>query len=457
MNTQGWTPAPKPGLIPLHPLTFGALIGKPFAALRHNPKVLFGFAIVLQLVIAVITLVVVGGVAIATFLRLESLSPSDPDFLPVMWGTIAINGIVVLAMSFVSLGFTAVMQGVIAANIGYAALGDKPRLGQLWRTMRPSLWRLIGWSVLQTLAALILLAVIGGIIALGVVAGVGGDGAGVGLAVLIGIIVVLGAIPLWIWLSTKLVLVPSVLVLEREALRPALVRSWRLTRGRFWNTFGVIFLVNTIMSAAVSVVSIPLSLVGSLVGSVISPTGPTDASGIAIYLLGTIAPQLLVYVLQAIAIVVVCAAGVFLYLDSRMRYEGLDHSLIRYVERRDMGVPADQLGDPFSVDPARAVSSAPPPKQMPGYAAAPAGWPQPYPPQAYPPQSYADQPYSAPQYPVPPMPQYPPYAGQAQNPAHTARTAQPAPPPPAPPAPTNPAPAPADPASGWAAPGSGSA
>ncbi len=45
MSGQTWTPAPKKGIIPLHPLTFGMLLGKAFAALRHNPKVLFGFAV----------------------------------------------------------------------------------------------------------------------------------------------------------------------------------------------------------------------------------------------------------------------------------------------------------------------------------------------------------------------------------------------------------------------------
>lgn len=425
MSAQNWTPAIKPGLIPLHPLTFGALIGKPFAALRHNPKVLFGFAIVIQLVVAVVTLVVVGGVALATFTRLESLSPSNADFYPVMWGTIAINGLVVLAMGFVSLAFTAVMQGVVAADIGHAALGDKPRLGRLWQLMRPAFWRLVGWSVLQSLAAIVLMLVIGGIIVLGVMAGVGGSAEGVGLTVVIGILLVLAAIPLWVWLSTKLLLVPSILVLERAHLRAAIVRSWRLTRGRFWNTFAVMLLIGIIMSTAVSVVSMPLSLLGSLFVPVIAPTGANDASEIATMLIVTIAPQLLVYVLQAVAVVVQCAAAAFIYLDCRMRYEGLDHSLISYLEKRDLGATPEQLGDPFAVDPARAVSSAPPPKPVPSYAAAPVGWGQ-----------YPTAPVSAPSAPAP--------AAPYQTPA--------APPPPPPARPVPPAEQ-----SPWAPPGSGGA
>jgi len=440
MSAQYWTPAVKPGLIPLHPLTFGALLGKPFAALRHNPKVLFGFAIVIQLVVAVVTLVVVGGVAFATFLRLESLSPSNPDFYPVMWGTIAINAVVVLAMSFVSLAFTAVMQGVVAADIGYAALGEKPTLGRLWRLMRPAFWRLVSWSVIQALAAIVLMVIVGGIIVLGVFSGIGGSGEGIAAAVVIGILVVLAAIPLWVWLSTKLLLVPSALVLEHSPLRTAIVRSWRLTRGRFWNTFGVIFLVNLIMSTAVGVVSMPLSLLSSLLIPVVAPTGETEASAVIAMIFATVAPQLLVYVLQAVAIVVQCAAAAFIYLDCRMRYEGLDHSLISYLERRDLGETPEQLGDPFAVDPARAVSSAPPPKPQPAYAAAPVGWGQ------YPPA----QPYPSAQQ-QEPSPQYPP-AQQAPAPQDPAAPTQ-APPPPPPPG----RPVPPTEQSPWAAPGSGGA
>ncbi len=427
MSAHTWTPAAKPGLVPLHPLTFGALLGRPFAALRHNPKVLFGFAIVIQLVVAIVTLLVVGGVAFATFLRLESLSPSNPDFYPVMWGTVAINAVVVLAMAFVSLAFTAVMQGVVAADIGHAALGEKPKLGRLWQRMRPAFWRLVGWSVLQALAAIVLMIVIGGVILLGVMAGVGGSAEGVGVTVVIGILLVVAAIPLWVWLSTKLLLVPSILVLEGAGLRTAIVRSWRLTRGRFWNTFGVMFLIGIIMSTAVSVVSMPLSLLGSLFVPIIAPTGPNDASGVVTMLIVTIAPQLLVYVLQAVAIVVQCAAAAFIYLDCRMRYEGLDHSLISHLERRDLGATPEQLGDPFAVDPARAVTSAPPPKPAPAYAAQPVGWGQ-YPaPASAPAPAPVPMPTAGPAVPPPPPP--PPPSAPPARPATPSEQTPWAPPP----------------------------
>lgn len=456
MSGQSWTPALKPGLIPLHPLTFGALLGKPFAALRHNPKVLFGFAIVIQLVVAMITLVVVGAMVYLTFLRMESVSPASEDFYPILWGSIALNGLVVLVMGFVSVAFTAVMQGVVAANIAYAALGEKAVLGRLWRLVRPAFWRLVGWSLLQGAVAIIAVLILGAIVFGGVMAGAAESGGGVALFVVLGILLMLGMLVTWIWLSTKLLLVPSILVLERAAIRGAIVRSWRLTRGRFWTVFAVILLVNVIMNIAVSIVSVPLSLLSSMFGSVIAPTGPTDTASMVTFAVATIAPQLLTYVLQAIAIVVQCAAAAFIYLDCRMRYEGLDHTLISHLERRDRGVSEDDLGDPFAVDPARAVSSAPPPAVVPSYAMAPVGgvmYPPAYPQQAYPGQQGfpQQQPYSA-QPGYPPQQGYPaqqPYPGQ-QAPVVAPQEQRLAPAPPAPHAPPS-----TD--TVWAPPGSGTA
>ncbi|MBT2485425.1 MULTISPECIES: hypothetical protein [unclassified Microbacterium] len=456
MSGQTWTPAPKKGIIPLHPLTFGMLLGKAFAALRHNPKVLFGFAVVIQLIVVVATAGVMGVVLFTTFSRLETVPPSSPDFEAVMAGTIAINIVAGLAVGLTSIAFTAMMQGVVAAEVGYASIGVKASLRMLWRKMAPSFWRLAGFASLSVLAVFGIFAIVAVIIGAFVAGGLGGTVESIGLIVLIVILIALACIPLAVWLTTKLLLVPSILVLERARFRDAFVRSWRLTRGRFWVAFGVTFLISVIMGLAMQVVSIPVTLLGSLLGSVVAPTGSPEPSAVVGFVLTLLAPQILLLVLQAITLVVQSTGSALVYLDCRMRYEGLDQTLIAHVERRDLGWTEEQLGDPFAVDPARAVTSAPPPKQVPehvmmtqGY-----GYPQPggqpIPGQGYPP------PYGAPQYGTQP------YGAQAVPPA-----AAPLPPgatdAPAMPSPAGPESAsapnespwasPAD--GGWTAPGSG--
>ena len=116
MTGQTWTPAPKRGIIPLHPLTFGMLLGRSFSALRHNPKVLFGFGVVIQLIVVVLSAAVMGFVFATTFARLESLSPSSPDFEAVLAGTIGMNLVAGIAVGLASIAFTALMQGVVAAD-----------------------------------------------------------------------------------------------------------------------------------------------------------------------------------------------------------------------------------------------------------------------------------------------------------------------------------------------------
>ncbi|MCK8477116.1 hypothetical protein [Microbacterium aurugineum] len=460
MSGQTWTPAPKKGIIPLHPLTFGMLLGKAFAALRHNPKVLFGFAVVIQLVVVLVTAGVMGVVFFTTFSRLETVSPSSPDFEAVLAGTVGINLIAGIAVGLATIAFTAVMQGVVAAEIGYAAVGVKATLRMLWRRMAPSFWRLAGFASLTVAAVFGLFAIVAAIIAAFVAGGLGGSAELIGVVVLTVILIVLAAIPLFVWLTTKLLLVPSILVLERARFRDALVRSWRLTRGRFWVAFGVVFLINLIMGVAMQVVSIPSTLLSTLLTPVIAPTGAVEPAAVVGFVLAILAPQILILVIQAIAAVVQSTGAALIYVDCRMRYEGLDQTLIAYVERRDLGWTDEQQGDPFRVDPARAVSSAPPPRQVPeyvqmtqGYASAPYGTAPGAPSSPYP----TAQPYQAAQ-PYPGQPSPPPPAQPSAPPVPTpspgstgsmgaAPTGFPPPPPPAPTAPTAPR------ETGWAAPG----
>lgn len=440
VSGQTWTPAPKKGIIPLHPLTFGMLLGKAFAALRHNPKVLFGFAVAIQLVVVIATAGVMGVVLFTTFSRLETVSPSSPDFEAVLAGTIGINIIAGVAVGLASIAFTAMMQGVVAAEIGYAAVGVKATLRMLWRRMAPSFWRLAGFASLSVVALFGIFAIVAAVIAAFVAGGLGGSVELIGVVVLVVILIALAAVPLSVWLTTKLLLVPSILVLERARFREAFVRSWRLTRGRFWVAFGVTFLISLIMGVAMQVVSLPVTLLSSLLGSVVAPTGAEEPTAAIGFVLTLLAPQILLLVIQAIALVVQSTGSALVYLDCRMRYEGLDQTLIAFVERRDLGWTAEQLGDPFRVDPTRAVSSAPPPSQVPEHVMMTQGYAQ---------GAYGAQPPVAQGYPAQSHPAQP-WPGQPSAVQGTAPTAFPPPPPPAPSAASsNPAPA----ESAWAAPG----
>lgn len=455
VNAQGWTPAPKPGLIPLRPLGFGTILGKSFAALRHNPKVLFGFAVVVQLIVMIVVLAVVGVVAFATLSRLSTVRPGSDEWLTLYLGSIAFVGLAGLLMGLFSVAFTAIVQGIVAADVRAAVLRESATLGVLWRRVRPAVWRLIGYTLLYGVAGVVAAVLILGVpfVAIGVPTGF--DGPSMIFAVLAMLAGMAGLVVLSIWIGTKLMLVPSLLVLEGAGVRDAIVRSWRLTRGRFWFAFGIVFLIGAIMYVGTQAISTIGGLITSLFGPVLNPTGSTEfALGVSA-IVGLAITQIIVVVLQSISSVVQATAGALVYIDCRMRYEGLDQDLMATMERRAAGY--DDGTDPFGVDPARAVRA--------GFRPAPAAVPYPLPPGPVPgypaPQGYtgapAPQGYPAtpPGYPVAPpaSPTAPPSAAPAAPPAPPAPPGPPAPPAPIPPAQQSPWAAPSQ-DEGWTAPGS---
>jgi len=60
-------------------------------------------------------------------------------------------------------------------------------------------------------------------------------------------------------------------------------------------------------------------------------------------------PQLLVLVISAVGSIAQNTAAGLVYLDSRMRKEGLDQALGSFVEHLAVGWSREQLGDPYVV------------------------------------------------------------------------------------------------------------
>jgi hypothetical protein len=159
---------------------------------------------------------------------------------------------------------------------------------------------------------------------------------GIGLAVLLGLLAGAAAVAAALWLGTKLALVPSVLMLERLPLRAAVARSWSLTTGYFWKTLGVLLLVSVIIQVVSSIIATPLQLVVGFGTAFIDPNGSNEGVliGAAVVYLLTIVFAL---VFGAIGAVVQGATPALLYIDIRMRKEGLDLDLSRFVEARQAG------------------------------------------------------------------------------------------------------------------------
>jgi hypothetical protein len=348
LGTPGWTPPPKPGLIPLRPLTLGVILGAAFQVLRRNPKPTFGFSLLVSGGVFLLTLVIVGVVSFFAIFR--TLNATGADAEPLAAGSIAMIVLSALVPMVLGLVGGALLQGVIALEVARATLGEKLKLGGLLRAARGRIGALIGWTLLVALIVTVGLAVIAGAIAL--IIAFGGT-AGLIAGILLAVVVGLALLAVSFWLSTKLCLVPTVLMLERLPLRAAIARSWSLTAGYFWRTLGIQLLVAFIIQTVAGIVTTPLSILLGFGAGLINPNGDQTGliiGGIVLYVL-TIVVSL---VFGAIASVVQSATPALLYIDIRMRKEGLDLQLSRFVEAR-------QAGDTSIPDPYLVQSGAVPP------------------------------------------------------------------------------------------------
>ncbi|MCR2827404.1 glycerophosphoryl diester phosphodiesterase membrane domain-containing protein [Microbacterium sp. zg.Y909] len=408
-----WTPATRPGIVPLRPLSFGVILGRSFSALRQNPRVLLGFALTVQSVVTLIGSLAIVAIVLAAFLRLDTLRPGTQEFDEVMAGSIAIGVGGSVLVSLVLAAVSVIVQGVVVGEVARAVVAEKLTLRALWAQVKPVIWRLVGYTLLLTLVVLVAMGiVVAGAVALVLSEPISGLALSVGLA--------LAAIPLALWLTVKLLLVPPAIILERATITGAIARSWSLTRGRFWSTLGIVVLISTAFGFIGQAVSLPFSLATTAVSTVLSPTGDPDTGFFVALIVGGVLTQVVTVLVQSVAIIVQSTATSLIYVDCRMRREGLDQDLLAYVERRDAGVT--DLEDPYTLHIGRTVAprvAGPAP-----YAAypPPAGaYPPPagaYPPPAgaYPPPAGVYPPYAAGAYPPPPG-AYPPPAPTTPAPA----------------------------------------
>jgi hypothetical protein len=327
-GAPGWTPPPKPGLIPLHPLGFGTIIGSSFRVMRRNPAPTFGLSVLLYGFVTIVYVGLIGLLFAFTFSRLSSASYDDTGDITA--GSVGLFGISTLVPTSLALVATALLQGIISLEVSRATLGEKLRIRGLWRLAKGRLGTLVLWSLLLT-ASLIVFVVIASVAMGAIVAITAGTSSGAeAVGAIIGVILVtllvgLAFAAIGSWLGIKTALVPCVIVLER--------------RGHFWRTLGAQLLIGVIVYAASYIVSIPITLIGTIVATLVNPNADDAAFGVTFAVMYIVLGVVTV-VVGAIGLVMQSASLALIYIDIRMRTEGLDLELLQYVEAKQSGSTA---------------------------------------------------------------------------------------------------------------------
>ena len=101
-----------------------------------------------------------------------------------------------------------------------------------------------------------------------------------------------------------------------------LFRSRGLVQGAWWRTFGILLLVNVIAQVLSGIISVPTTVVTVLVSLTTGSGNPYEILPLLVTALGTIVASAITWPFTAVS-------TALLYVDRRIRREGLDIELAR--------------------------------------------------------------------------------------------------------------------------------
>ncbi|MCK9878807.1 hypothetical protein MXD59_24100 [Frankia sp. Ag45/Mut15] len=270
--------APRPGIIPLRPLALGEILDGTFATVRANPG-------------ATIGVTVASAAVVETISTLIAIGAQDASRTTQVLATIASFALELVLSLFLS--------GVLSVVVSEATLGSRIGPTEAVRRIAP---RLPGLAAL-TLA--VLAAVVLGMIAL-----------------------LIGAIVVAVYLS----LATPAYILEGGGVRHALRRSVAIVRGSWWRAFGILLLA--------MLVSLMLSAVFALVTGIVLVSAPGVFGEFYdgdLTIAGHIVEGIGNLVATTVSTPIFAGAAVLLYVDLRIRREGLDVTLAEAARQRAAG------------------------------------------------------------------------------------------------------------------------
>lgn len=315
----------KPGIIPLRPLSIGDIYQGAFAAIKTNARTMFGFTTALLGVAIVISI----GINYAIInLALPSYINADSPYASALGG--AFGAFSQLGGTLLQVLATVLLSGLIVVAVSRSVLGRVASSKEVWERTKSKFLPLIGLNIITSIISGLMMII--GIVVFFVLLASAASTAktdreflqdlGVSLVGLL-ILMVISAL-VSSYLSIKFSVASPAMVLENLGVFAAIGRSWSLTRGNFWRLFGI---------------NILTAIITSMVAGIF--VGIADALGAIFIVVGSSSPEdviaslnttyILIMVMSTIAQLLILpftsSVNALLYIDLRMRKEGLDVEL----------------------------------------------------------------------------------------------------------------------------------
>ena len=312
---------PKPGIIPLRPLMFGEILDGSFQAIRRNAKAMLGAGLLAQSLSAILAAVFAGMTATsAGSIEAWAARASRADIAAAGMGLTAVAVVVSILSVFIS----AVLQGAMVVPVARSVLNRPTGFRRMLSLVRPRIGALLRLAALLVAAALAAVVLFVALVVL-LFSSVRGA------AALLSIPVMLGFGAGFAWVAVKFMVAPAAVVIEELGALAGLRRSWELTRANWWRILGINLVVGILVAVVTQVVLIPAGMLPAVLSGVISPHGGSGqqaslavATGIIKAVLGAL--------VGAVGYAFQTSVMALLYMDLRMRQDGLDIALLRQLE-----------------------------------------------------------------------------------------------------------------------------
>ncbi|MFF3622952.1 glycerophosphoryl diester phosphodiesterase membrane domain-containing protein [Streptomyces sp. NPDC002467] len=306
----GPPPAAKPGVIPLRPLSVGEILDGAVATMRAHWRSVLPITLVVATVVEVVSMLIQKYALEDLMLSMDRGNITPEQLISSLGGTFSVTA----AAWFLQFIGTIIVTAMLTMIFSKAVLGQHSSISGAWRDARPQLLRLAGLTLLMAVGAILLFAVL---LVPALLA------RSIGLAALAGFV----CIGLFIWLGIKLILASPALMLERGTVFKSFARSSKLVNGSWWRIFGITALTWIIVAIFGAIILFPLQMIGFSVfggglGSMQDPAAALAWGPLILTAIGTIIAQAVVMPIQS-------GVTVLLYVDQRIRREGLDLELAR--------------------------------------------------------------------------------------------------------------------------------